>query len=69
MAEIISAEERKALYDAACKKVLSEKGIVAHILKDCVEEYKDASIEDIIHKYIQGTRSFHKVVRYFLTPP
>ena len=54
MAEIISAEERKALYDVACKKVLSEKGIVAHILKDCVEEYKDASIEDIIHKYIQG---------------
>ena len=62
MAETISEGERKALYDAACKKVLSEKGIVAHILKDCVEEYKNVSIEDIIHKYIQGKPEIDRIM-------
>ena len=45
MAKTRSSEEVKALYDAACKKVLSEKGIAAHILKGCMEEYKAVPIE------------------------
>jgi hypothetical protein len=48
MAEPTSKDQQNILYDAACKKVLSEKGIVAHTLKACVEEYEDMSIEDII---------------------
>ncbi len=48
MAEPTSKDPKGALYDTACKKVLSEKGIVAHILKVCAEEYKNMSIEDII---------------------
>ena len=62
MEETRSAEERKALYDAACKKVLSEKGIAAHILKSCVEEYKDVPVEDIIHKYIQGKPEIGRIM-------
>ena len=62
MAKTRSSEEVKALYDAACKKVLSEKGIVAHILKGCMEEYKDVPIEDIIHKYIQGKPEIDRIM-------
>ena len=61
MAESTSKDRQGALYDAACKKVLSEKGIVANILKVCVEEYKDISIEDII-KCIQGKPEIDKVL-------
>lgn len=61
MAEPTSPDQQGALYDAACKKVLSEKGIVAHILKTCVEEYKNMSIEDII-TCIQGKPEIDKVL-------
>ena len=61
MAEPTSKDQQSTLYDAACKKVLSEKGIVAHILKTCVEEYKDMSIEDII-QCIQGKPEIDKVL-------
>ena len=48
-------QERKARYDAECKQVLSEKGILAQILKDCTEEFHSCSIDDIVNKYIQGS--------------
>lgn len=41
-------------YDAACKRVLSEKVILARIMKACLEEYKDCDINDIAEKYIEG---------------
>lgn len=49
-----SASEQKRLYDAACKQVLSERGIVAHILKTCATEYENVAVEDIRDKYICG---------------
>ena len=61
MAETKYEEQLKALYDAACKNVLSEKGIVAHILKTCVEEYKDSTIEEII-QCIQGKPEIDKIL-------
>ena len=50
----ISYTEQKSSYDAACKKLLSNKVILAHIMKGCIAEYKDCAIEDIIEKYIIG---------------
>ncbi len=41
-------------YDAACKRVLSEKAILARIMKSCLEEYKDCDVNDIAGKYIEG---------------
>ena len=41
-------------YDAAAKKLLSSKKILAWILKYCVEEFKDCSIADIRDHYIIG---------------
>lgn len=38
----------------ACKRVLSEKAILARIMKSCLEEYKDQDVNDIAEKYIEG---------------
>ncbi|MGN0950891.1 MAG: hypothetical protein ACI4OH_09190 [Mitsuokella sp.] len=48
-------DELKKAYDAVCKKVLAEKGIIANILKSCVKEFEDSSIDEIVHHCIQGT--------------
>lgn len=49
------AEEQKRQYDAACKNVLSEKGIIANILQDCVGEFQTCSIEEIVNRCIEGS--------------
>ena len=41
-------------YDEACKQVLANKIILAWILKTCVREYNDYSVEEIADKYIEG---------------
>ena len=41
-------------YDAACKRVLSEKAILARIMKACLEEYKNCDVNGIAEKYIEG---------------
>ena len=52
--------ERNAEYvekedlDAACKRLLANKVILSRILKSCVEEFKDCSLQDIEEKYIEG---------------
>ena len=46
---------RNAAYDQAAKKVLSQKKILAFILKRMVEEFQDESVQDIMTKYIEGT--------------
>ena len=45
----------KAGYDAACKRLLSEKIILAWIMKNCLEEYRDCEVEEIAEKYIEST--------------
>ena len=46
--------KEKAALDSACKRLLANKAILAWILKDCVEEFKDCEIDDIAEKYIEG---------------
>lgn len=53
---------RKMRYDATCKEVLSEKGMIACILQTCVEEFKGCSIKDIARHYIQGMPEVGTVV-------
>jgi len=43
-----------ARYDAACKRVLSEKPILARIMKECLAEYQDCDVDEIAEKYIEG---------------
>ena len=51
----IRTESIMAQYDAACKRLLSEKSILAWILKDCVEEFQDIEPAEIAARYIEGT--------------
>ena len=55
LAQEIRTKEGKEKYDAACKRLLSQKIILAWILKSCVAKYRDCSINDIAEKYIEGT--------------
>ncbi|MCD8021300.1 MAG: Rpn family recombination-promoting nuclease/putative transposase [Clostridiales bacterium] len=50
----ISNADDKAMYDAACKRLLSNKIILAWILKECVEEYQMYDVDEIAGKYIEG---------------
>ena len=47
-------EDAKKSYDAACKEVLADRYILANILKECVEEFRDESIAFIACECIQG---------------
>jgi hypothetical protein len=55
IAKNIRVTDEKASYDAACKRLLSEKIILAWIMKNCLEEYRDCDVEEIAEKYIEGT--------------
>ena len=46
---------QKARYDAACWQLISNKAILAWILKGCVEEFYGCDIRDIAERYIEGT--------------
>lgn len=48
-------------YDAVCKQVLSEKGILSYILKYCVAEYRDLERSEI-ERYITGAPKIGKVL-------
>ena len=54
MSQGLHATDDSAGYDAACKRVLSEKAILARIMKACLEEYKDCGVNEIAERYIEG---------------
>ncbi len=51
----ISQSNNRALYDAACKRILADKIILAHIMRSCLEEYKDVPVDVIAESCIEGT--------------
>lgn len=54
LAKNITVAGEKAAYDAACKRLLANKIILAWIMKSCLEEYKDYNVNEIAEKYIEG---------------
>ena len=50
IAKDIETTNQKAQYDSCVKKLLSEKIILAWILKECVEEFKPFSIKQIMQE-------------------
>ena len=54
IAQGLHVTDDSAGYDAACKRVLSEKAILARIMKSCLEEYMDCDVNNIAEKYIEG---------------
>lgn len=61
IAEDIHATDQAAQYDAACKRLLSQKIILAWILKSCLKEFRDCSVQEIAEKYIEGTPQVSEV--------
>ena len=51
----IDSYDLRARYDAACKRLLANRQILARILKACVSEFYDCDVGDIEEKYIEGT--------------
>ena len=54
IAEDIRVTDQNAQYDAACRRLLSEKIILAWIMKSCLEEYRNCDVNEIAEKYIEG---------------
>ena len=50
----IDITEQKAQYDAACKKLLAEKIILAWIMKHTMKVYEVYDVREIVEKYIIG---------------
>ena len=50
----IDIAKNKADYDAACKRLLSEKIILAWIMKSCLDEFRDFDVNFIAEKCIEG---------------
>ena len=61
IAEDIHATDQRAQYDAACKRLLSQKVILAWIMKSCLKEYQDCDITEIAEKYIEGRPQISEV--------
>ena len=55
LARRITGVGLRASYDEACKRLLANKQILAWILKNCVEEFRDYNIKEIAEKYVEGT--------------
>lgn len=54
LAKDISGAGGNTALDASCKRLLANRSILAWILKDCVEEYRNCDIQDIAEKYIES---------------
>ena len=54
LSQSIDTVQQKAQYDAACKKVLAEKIILAWIMKHTMKEYGDYDVGEIAERYILG---------------
>ena len=54
LAQSIDLTVQKAQYDAACKKVLAEKIILAWIMKHTMKEYADYEVREIVERFIVG---------------
>ncbi len=55
LAQALMITDQQAQYDAACKRLLAEKSILARILKACIPEFKEVDPEEIARKYIEST--------------
>ena len=61
LANTIEAADLKTRYDNASKNLTAQKPILAWIMKECITEFKNVSIDDIQHKYINGEPTVAKI--------
>ena len=61
LSKTMAASTEKEQYDAACKRLLAEKIILAWIMKNTIKEYASYSVQDIANQYIEGTPQIGEV--------
>ena len=61
LAKNIAAAGDRANYDAACKRLLANKIILAWIMKSCLEEFQDFTVDEIADKYIEGSPQIEQI--------
>lgn len=54
LSTILEVANEKIQYDNTAKKLLSEKVLLAWIMKHCMKEYQNETVDDIAMKYING---------------
>lgn len=54
--------QRNIRYDEVCKKLLSEKIILAWLMKTCLEEYRNLDVQEIAAQYIEGVPQIGKTL-------
>lgn len=55
LARTVNNIEQNPACDESIKRLLSTKYLLAWIMKGCVAEYRDCSLEDIAERYIEGS--------------
>lgn len=60
LTKMFSTAGEKAAYDHVCKKLLANKEILAWIMKNCLSEYRNYSVEEIAGNYIEGNPEISK---------
>lgn len=64
LSQSISSADDKSAYDAACKRLLANKIILAWIMKSCLEEFRYTSVDEIAAKYIEGSPQIAQIAVY-----
>ena len=54
LSRALAITEGSSSYDEAAKRLLSQKVILAYIMKECIPEYRDCTIDEIADRYIEG---------------
>jgi hypothetical protein len=57
----LDATAYRSKYDECCKSLLAHKSILAHILKECVSEFKDCDVKYIAENCIESEPEISKV--------
>ena len=60
LAKNLTMARENAAYDAACKRLLANKIILAWIMKSCIKEYNYLEVNEIADQYIEGNPQIGK---------
>ena len=55
LAQMIDVSGLEARYDAAAKKLVAQKSILAYILKSTMDEFSDVPVKTIAEELIEGS--------------
>ena len=68
LAQMIDVSSLEAKYDAAAKKLVAQKSILAYILKSTMDEFASVSVKQIAEELIEGSPQVAEVAVHQDTP-